>query len=45
MTLIIVLVVIGLILLVAEFLIIPGVTVAGVAGFALIIFGIYLGYS
>ncbi len=45
MTLIIVLIVIGLILLVAEFLIIPGVTVAGVAGFALIIFGIYLGYS
>ncbi|MGE0077085.1 MAG: NfeD family protein [Bacteroidales bacterium] len=45
MTLIIVLIVIGLILLVAEFLVIPGFTVAGVAGFVLIIFGIYLGYS
>lgn len=45
MTLIIVLILIGLALLVAEFLIIPGVTVAGIAGFVLIIFGVYLGYS
>jgi membrane-bound ClpP family serine protease len=45
MTLIIILIVIGLILLVAEFLIIPGVTVAGIAGFVLIIFGVYLSYS
>lgn len=45
MTLIIVLIVIGLILLVAEFLIIPGITIAGIAGFVLIIFGVYLGYS
>ncbi len=45
MTLIIVLIVIGLIFLVAEFLIIPGITVAGIAGFVLIIFGVYLGYS
>ncbi len=45
MTLIIVLIVIGLILLVAEFLLIPGITVAGIAGFVLIVFGVYLGYS
>jgi len=45
MTLIIVLIVIGLIFLVAEFLIIPGITVAGIAGFVLIVFGVYLGYS
>lgn len=45
MTLIIVLIVIGLILLVAEFLVIPGITIAGIAGFVLIIFGVYLGYS
>lgn len=45
MTLIIILIVVGLFLLVAEFLIIPGVTVAGIGGFILIILGIYSAYS
>ncbi len=45
MTLIILLIVIGLILLVAEFLIIPGVTIAGIGGIVLIVFGVYLSYS
>lgn len=45
MTLIIVLIVIGLILLVAEFLIIPGVTIAGIGGLVLIVFGVYSAYS
>lgn len=45
MTLIILLIVIGLILLVVEFVIIPGVTIAGIAGFVLIIFGVYSAYS
>lgn len=45
MTLIIVLIVIGLAFLVAEVLIIPGIAIAGIAGFVLIVFGVYLGYN
>jgi membrane-bound ClpP family serine protease len=41
---IILLVVLGVVLLLVEFLIIPGVTVAGVAGFVFLIVGVVLSY-
>lgn len=41
----IVLIVIGFILLILEFLVFPGVNVAGIIGFICICFGLYLGYK
>lgn len=45
LTAIVFLIVLGIILFYVEFLIIPGVTIAGVSGAILIIVGIYLGYK
>lgn len=39
------LVVIGFVLLILEFLVLPGVNVAGIIGFACVCFGVYLGYK
>lgn len=39
-----VLITIGLVLLILEFLVVPGTTVVGVIGFACVCFGVYLGY-
>ncbi|MFO8055653.1 MAG: NfeD family protein [Bacteroidales bacterium] len=44
-TLIIVLILIGIMLLLLELLVIPGATVAGIAGFGLIVFSIYMAYD
>ena len=41
---IIILIVFGILLLLVEFLIIPGITVAGIAGFLFVCGGIFLGY-
>jgi len=43
-TAIIILIVLGIILFYVEFLIIPGVTVAGIAGGVLVILGVFFGY-
>lgn len=43
--LIIVLILIGILLLLLELLVIPGATVAGIAGFGLIVFSIYMAYN
>ena len=45
LTAIIFLIVLGVILFYVEFLIIPGVTIAGIAGFILVGVGIYFGYK
>ncbi len=45
LTAIIFLVVLGIILFYVEFLIVPGVTIAGIAGAVLVILGIYFGYK
>ncbi len=44
-TAIIILIILGIILFYVEFLIIPGVTIAGIAGFILVGVGIYYGYK
>jgi membrane-bound ClpP family serine protease len=44
-SLIIVLILIGILLLLLELLVIPGTTVAGIAGFGLIAFSIYMAYD
>lgn len=44
-TLIIVLIVVGILLLLLELLVIPGATVAGIAGFGLMVFSIYMAYD
>lgn len=44
MTLVAILIIIGLILLVIEFFLIPGISVAGIGGFFLIVFGIFTAY-
>ncbi|MDA3954298.1 MAG: hypothetical protein PF485_11685 [Bacteroidales bacterium] len=45
LTAIIFLIILGIILFYVEFLIVPGVTIAGIAGAILIIVGIYFGYK
>ncbi len=45
LTAIIFLIVLGIILFYVEFLIVPGVTIAGIAGAILIILGVYFGYK
>ena len=45
LTAIIFLIVLGVILFYVEFLIVPGVTIAGIAGFILVGIGIYFGYK
>lgn len=45
LTAIIFLIILGVILFYVEFLIIPGVTIAGIAGFILITVGVYFGYK
>lgn len=45
LTAIIFLIVLGIILFYVEFLIVPGVTIAGIAGFILVGVGIYFGYK
>mgnify|MGYP001110014604 CR=1 FL=1 len=45
LTVIIFLIVIGIILFYVEFLIVPGVTIAGIAGAILVMVGIYFGYK
>lgn len=42
---IIILIILGLLLLIVEFLLIPGVTIAGIGGFIFIAFGIYRAYA
>lgn len=45
LTAIIILIILGIILFYVEFLIIPGVTIAGIAGFILVSIAIYYGYK
>ena len=45
LTAIIFLIILGIILFYVEFLIIPGVTIAGIAGFIMVAIGIYFGYK
>lgn len=45
LTAIIFLIVIGIILFYVEFLIVPGVTIAGIAGAILVMVGVYFGYT
>ena len=45
LTAIIFLIVLGIILFYVEFLIVPGVTIAGIAGAICIVVGIYFGYK
>ncbi len=45
MTVIIVLIILGILLFVIEFLLIPGVTVAGIGGLILTVFGVYKAFS
>jgi membrane-bound ClpP family serine protease len=42
---IVLLIILGVFLLLVEFLVVPGITVAGIAGFILIVAGIYLSYT
>ncbi|MGM0532218.1 MAG: NfeD family protein [Bacteroidota bacterium] len=42
---ILLLILLGIFLFLVEFLLVPGVTVAGIAGFILIVGGIYMGYE
>ncbi len=44
-TLIVVLILVGILLLLLELLVIPGTTVAGIAGFGLMVFAIYMSYD
>jgi membrane-bound ClpP family serine protease len=45
MTIIIILIVLGILLFVIEFLLVPGVTVAGIGGLVLTVFGVYKAFS
>ncbi len=45
MTVIIILIVLGILLFVIEFLLVPGVTVAGIGGLVLTVFGVYKAFS
>jgi len=42
---ILLLILLGIFLFLVEFLLVPGVTVAGIAGFILLVGGVYMGYS
>lgn len=42
---IILLILLGIFLFLVEFLLVPGVTVAGIAGFILVVGGVYMGYD
>lgn len=44
-TLILALIIVGLLFLVLEILVVPGTTVVGIAGFAMLVFGIFEAYS
>lgn len=44
-TLVVILILVGILLLLLELLVIPGATVAGIAGFGLIAFSVYLAYD
>ena len=45
LTAIIILILIGIFLFLVEFLLVPGVTVAGIAGFILLVGAVYFGYD
>lgn len=45
MTIIIILIVLGILLFVIEFLLVPGVTIAGIGGLVLTVFGVYKAFS
>jgi membrane-bound ClpP family serine protease len=45
LTAIIILIILGILLLLVEFLIVPGITIAGIGGFVLMIGGIIAGYT
>ena len=45
LTAILLLILLGIFLFLVEFLLIPGVTVAGIAGFILVVGGVYMGYD
>jgi membrane-bound ClpP family serine protease len=45
MTVIIILIALGILLFVIEFLLVPGVTIAGIGGLILTVFGVYKAYS
>jgi len=45
MTVIIILIVLGILLFVIEFLLVPGVTIAGIGGLILTVFGVYKAFS
>ena len=45
MTVIIILIVLGILLFVIEFLLVPGVTVAGIGGLVLTVFGVYKAFN
>ena len=45
MTVVIILIILGILLFVIEFLLVPGVTVAGIAGLVLTVFGVYKAFN
>jgi membrane-bound ClpP family serine protease len=45
MTIIIILIVLGILLFVIEFLLVPGVTIAGIGGLVLTVFGVYKAFN
>ncbi|MEN8204363.1 MAG: serine protease, partial [Bacteroidota bacterium] len=45
MTVIIILIVLGILLFVIEFLLVPGVTIAGIGGLVLTVFGVYKAFN
>ena len=45
MTVIIILIVLGILLFVIEFLLVPGVTIAGIGGLILTVFGVYKAFE
>jgi len=45
MTIIIILIILGILLFVIEFLLVPGVTIAGIGGLVLTVFGVYKAFS
>ena len=45
MTVVIILIVLGILLFVIEFLLVPGVTVAGIGGLILTVFGVYKAFN
>ncbi len=45
MTIVLILIVLGILLFVIEFLLVPGITIAGIGGLVLTVFGVYKAYN